>query len=187
MIQTTLNFLMSGQKDIVELGLRSSNAIAQLSCDCAERLGKLQVGALRSAAKTCGQAAVQMLSNHPTGEMAPNIEAMQQTMNYWRSLAGLVAVTQAELADLLQSSSHEVSAWTESHIGKSNQTSSDGLPLAIYAAAGASILNATQAMCSQLGETARQFAANAGLDSELAFSQEANEAPARARAHRKAA
>jgi hypothetical protein len=188
MLQSTQISLLAGHKDFIEIGLRSSLAMAQLACDSADRLGKLQAGAVRSAVNAYGQAARQTLAFQPTGEMAPTIDAMQQTMNYWRRLAGLVAVTQADMADLMQSSSQEVAGWTESRVGKGHQTGAEGLPMAIYTAASASLLASAQTMCDRIGETARQFAANAEIEPESADSDEAlATTPARPRTTRKAA
>lgn len=193
MIQSIQSSLMGGQmpaKELFEIGLRSSTAMAQMGCNTGERLGKLQMGNLRSAINSCSQLTRQCMSADPIGTVGtadPATTAIQGTMNYWRSLAGLVATANAEMADMMDSSLQEMAELTKTTIAKSGQAGAAGMPLAFCAASGASVLASTQAMCTRIGETARQFAANNGLVPEAATAEEQESAFTRARTQRKAA
>ena len=111
MIRAVQSSLLSAQvpvKDIMEIGLRSTAALAQIACEAEGRLGTLQIGFLRSVANSYSKVTQQWLAGEPTGDADASVEAMKHMMSYWRSLAGLMATTQAEFADRVDSSLQEM-------------------------------------------------------------------------------
>lgn len=194
MIKAVQNSLLSAQvpvKDIMEIGLRSSAALAQITCEAEGRLGTLQIGFMRSAVNSYSQAAKQLLTGEPSGDANANVEAMKHTMSYWRSLASLMAITQADVADLVDSSLQEMAELTDNGNRMESPLGPANLPMAMYAATGASMLTAAQAMCKQIGQSARQFTANNGGEPDFgmaAASGEQEGGHSRTRSyHRKAA
>jgi hypothetical protein len=194
MMKAVQNSLFSAQvpvKDIMEIGLRSTAALAQICCEAEGRLGTLQIGFLRSAVNSYSQATRQLLAGQPTGDADATVEAMKHTMSYWRSLAGLMATHQAEVADLMDSSLQEMAELTDDSSRKDSPLGpAASLPMALFAATGASMLTTAQAMCKQIGQSARQFTASNGGQPDLAMaaSNEQEGGQSRTRSyHRKAA
>jgi hypothetical protein len=184
MIKAVQNSLMSAQvpvKDMLELGLRSTAALAQITCEAEGRLGALQIGFLRSAANGYGQATQQWLAGEPTGDADATVEAMKHMMSYWRSLASLMATTQAEVADLLDSNLQEMLELTDSSSRQDRPLGQANLPMSLYAATGTSMLTSAQAMCRQIGLTARQFTANNGGAPDFGMGAASNEQEGHAR------
>jgi hypothetical protein len=195
MIRAVQSSLLSAQapiKDILEIGLRSTAAMAQVACAAEGRLGTLQIGFLRSTANSYGKATQQWLAGEqPAGDTNAAVEAMKHMMSYWRSLAGLMATTQAEFSDLVDSSLQEMVELAENGSRKDSPMGPAHLPMALYAATGASMLTTAQAMCKQIGQSARQFTAHNGGELNFGMASASNEEDsghARPRSnHRKAA
>lgn len=154
-------------KDIIELGLRSTAGLGQAACEAGNRLSALQMEALRAMARDGVRVTGKYLTNELAGEADPTVEAMRQAMDYWRTLAGLMATTQAEMAELMASDLRQIGELAEVAARKGGQVKPEDLPLAMATAAGASVLASAQAMCNQIAQSARQFVASSGIDTDL--------------------
>lgn len=187
MINSMNNPLLAGHlptKDLLDIGLGSTAAMAQAALDAGEKLGVLQIDTLRSALNESTQAALQLLASGPTAVDAK--AASIRAMSYWRSVAWLAATTQAQMADLMASGLSEMSRLAESSKQQDDQGDMARLPMAVYSALTASVLTSAQAACSQMGKLAGQIAANSEDGAQLASSASAAQALA-ARTQRKAA
>jgi hypothetical protein len=100
---------------------------------------------------------------------------MNHMMSYWRSLAGLMATTQAEFADVVDTSLQEMAELADNSTSQDSPMGQASLPMALYAATGAGMLTTAQAMCRQIGQSARQFTANNGGDPVFGLAPSSNE------------
>jgi hypothetical protein len=145
-------------KDVLDICLRSTAALAQVACDAGDSLSRLQIETLRSATNDCALASSRLLAPEPSE--AGHATILDQAISYWRSMASLTATTQAKMADVMASGLHEISRATESSVRQDDQGDMTRFPMAIYSAVGASALASAQAVYGQMGDLARQFAAN---------------------------
>jgi hypothetical protein len=161
-IQSSLSSVPAQAETIVDIGLRSTAALALVACESHSRLGTMQLDVWRSMVNGYAQAHKRWLSGEVTGDAEPGVEVLRHTMNFGSSVAGLVANTQAEAAELMESGLQEVIDWVRTDNHQGGDAAPANLPAAIHSAASVSMLTSVQALCKQLGHSAREFVANGG-------------------------
>jgi hypothetical protein len=192
MIRTLQNSLSATQvpaQELTEIGLRATAGLTSVACDAGNRLNALQLAALRSAVNDCARVASQFLAAEPLASVDPAIDAVRRAVSYWRSLAGLAATSQAEGANVMETTLKDLVELMETTAAKNSETGMAAVPLAFYAAAGTSALASAEALCNQFSHSVRQFAMESGIERDLAARTggDIEQSEHQARTHRKAA